>query len=105
MLVRHVRDAAAAHVIRTGRMHEFRRNYRDGIDVLLVNDDAVVQPHASAAVSARWQHSGAPGALHVIIPDVVDETILSPAGDRPGFAANEVCHHERLAGRPSGRAP
>ncbi|HEX7838246.1 MAG TPA: chromosomal replication initiator protein DnaA [Kofleriaceae bacterium] len=24
--------------IRTGRMHEFRRNYRDGIDVLLVDD-------------------------------------------------------------------
>ena len=26
------------HAIRTGRMHEFRRNYRDGIDVLLVDD-------------------------------------------------------------------
>jgi chromosomal replication initiator protein len=26
------------HSIRTGRMHEFRRNYRDGIDVLLVDD-------------------------------------------------------------------
>ena len=26
------------HAIRTGRMHEFRRNYRDGIDVLLIDD-------------------------------------------------------------------
>ena len=26
------------HCIRTGRMHEFRRNYREGIDVLLVDD-------------------------------------------------------------------
>jgi chromosomal replication initiator protein len=26
------------HAIRTGRMHEFRRNYREGIDVLLVDD-------------------------------------------------------------------
>jgi chromosomal replication initiator protein len=26
------------HSIRTGRMHEFRRNYREGIDVLLVDD-------------------------------------------------------------------
>jgi len=26
------------HAIRTGRMHEFGRNYRDGIDVLLVDD-------------------------------------------------------------------
>ena len=26
------------HAIRTGKMHEFRRNYREGIDVLLVDD-------------------------------------------------------------------
>ncbi len=26
------------HALRTGRMHEFRRNYREGIDVLLVDD-------------------------------------------------------------------
>jgi chromosomal replication initiator protein len=26
------------HSIRTGRMHEFRRNYREGIDVLLIDD-------------------------------------------------------------------
>jgi chromosomal replication initiator protein len=26
------------HCIRTGRMHEFRRNYREGIDVLLIDD-------------------------------------------------------------------
>jgi chromosomal replication initiator protein len=26
------------HALRTGRMHEFRRNYREGIDVLLIDD-------------------------------------------------------------------
>jgi hypothetical protein len=31
-------DASSVQAIRIGRMHEFRRNYREGIDVLLIDD-------------------------------------------------------------------